>query len=182
MPQRDMIFNVGDDGKQQRWPAFICDGVTYDLSHLDAHEVIFALKDDSYRFIVTYSHHCFAKDCPDGSNIDPKWIYPHGNERRAFHVERYALSKKLPSLMPGLITAKTYHAGYDNYAFCELIQGETVVYYKITFVIYRSAKKFRLHISSAYPVGANDYNSKRRVNFASIVNSVARGKKLPTPK
>lgn len=176
------LFNLGGDNKPQRWPAFTCDEITYDLSHLDAHEIIFTLKEGNFRFIVTYSHHCFAKDCPEGSNIDPKWVYPFGNEVRAFHVERYELSKRLPSLLPGLMETKTYYAGYNNYAFCEVIQGEVVVHYKVAFAIYRFAKKFRLHIASAYRVDANTYDAKKRVNFASIVLSVAQNKKLPTPK
>jgi hypothetical protein len=182
MTKRETLFNLGNDGKQQQWPTFTCDDITYDLSHLDAHEVTFTLKEGNFRFIVTYSHHCFAKDCPAGTNVDPKWSYLSGNELRAFHIERYNLSKGLPALLPNLITAKTYHVGYDNYAFCEVIQGETVVYYKVAFVVYRHFKKFRLHVTSAYPVDANAYESKRRVNFASIVLNVAKGKKPPTPK
>ena len=160
MTKRETRFNLGDDGKEQHWPAFTCDGITYDLSHLDAHELTFTLKEGSYRFIVTYSHHCFAKDCPVGTNIDPKWLYPSGNELRNFHVERYELSKKLPALLPNLVTARTYHAGYNAYAFCEVLQGDLVVYYKVAFVVYRYAKKFRLHIASAYPVDANAYDAK----------------------
>lgn len=182
MKKNKTLFNLGNDGTQQQWPAFTCDGITYDLSHLDAHEVTFKLKDSNLRFIVTYSHHCFAKDCAIGTNSDPKWSYLCGNELRPFNLERYNLSKRLPALIPNLITAKTYYAGYDNYAFCEIIQGEVVVHYKVAFVAFREFKKFRLHITSAYPVDTNEYTSKNSVKFASILRNVAQGKKPPTPK
>lgn len=176
------IFNLGNDNKKQWWPPFCCDGITYDLSHLNAHEVTFGLKEGRFRFIVTYSHHCFAKNSSEDISINSKWTYLFGNESRTFNLERYELSKRLPSLLVNLMSTKTYHAGYNTYAFCEVIKEESVVYYKIAFVMYRHARKYRLHVASAYPVDENDYSAKRRVNFASIVISLSKGKKLPTPK
>lgn len=46
----------------QQWTAFDHAGVTYSLSHLDAHEVTYKGEKAEYTFVVTYGLHCFAKE------------------------------------------------------------------------------------------------------------------------
>ncbi|VVQ26474.1 hypothetical protein PS928_06636 [Pseudomonas fluorescens] len=46
----------------QHWEPFNHDGISYDLGHLDSHEVVFQKDGEPISFVVTYGLHCFTKD------------------------------------------------------------------------------------------------------------------------
>jgi hypothetical protein len=173
------IFNFGhDDGKVQIWKAYEKDGVTYELNHLNAHEVDYTSKEgDKYRVYVTYSHHCFAKDDPSMEN-QKGWLYAYDKDPRPFHVRRYELSKNLPSVIEGLMSAHTFHAGGDSYAVCPAKLGDgQEVFYQVAFVVYRSNRKLRMHVKSAYPL---DKRPKvKKVGLSNILKALLKGKPLP---
>lgn len=178
MPQRP--FNFGsDDNYTQVWPAFRRNEAIYPLAHLNAHMVTYeAGEEAAYSFYVTYSHHCFCKT-EEGINEEECWLYPHGKDRRNFNPARYELSKQLPQIISGLPTAITYHAGYDNYAICAVQEGEKIIYYQVVFVLFRSIKKFRLHVMSAYPIPSRP--KARKVAFLKIASALKEGRKFPKP-
>ena len=84
-----------------KWRPFIdLTGKIWDLSFLDAHEITYthstAGKDDIlYRFIVSYSFHCFCKDYPHQTEAEKfALMYFSPKESRPFCQERYQLAKK----------------------------------------------------------------------------------------
>ncbi len=178
--QTKMPFNFGaEDNNTQQWGTFRCNGIDYDLSHLDAHVVNYTdSSSGSYTFYVTYSHHCFCKT-EEWVNDDHDWLFQHNKDPRHFNLTRYALSQKLPSIIENLPSAITYHAGYDSYAVYEILDGTKVTYYHVAFSVFRSARKFRLHVKSAYPIDARP--KVRKVAFLKIAKALKEGRKLPKP-
>lgn len=172
----------------QRWRTFILKNETYDLSHLDAHEVEYfdQKKQDvliKYKFIVTYGLHCFTKTTSDLSQDDSQlWMYSGPNESRHFNLERYSLSKHLPSIIKALGNRETlvFHAGYENFAAVKTVtpQGIAINYF-VVFKAFREKRKLRIHIASAYP--KDKLGKIRKINFFAIARNLYRGKKPPKP-
>lgn len=164
-------------------------GPAIDLSYLDAHEVIYShsvagKETVTYKFWVTYSMHCFAKDyehlSPDESEA---LMYRGPKESRPFCHERYNLSRThLRSIIEGLGTnkVKVHHAGYGGYAAAPMLdQDGKKGWYFVSFKIYSERKKYRLHVTSAYwtpdkPGG--------KVGFFTILENLRNGKPLPKPQ
>ena len=175
--------------QQAHWKPFIKDGVTYDLSHLDAHWVEFVqpAKGDRpeqvYKFIVSYSYHCFTKDYSHQTEIEKQQLnYKTQKDSRPFCIKRYELSKYLPDLIKNLSNEKlVFHGGYESYAFCEVLdENEEKIEYFISFIVYRECKKLRLHIKSAYPLNKPQGRVKK-VGFFNIAYNLLKNKRLPRP-
>ncbi|HFC8391586.1 TPA: hypothetical protein ACFPVO_002140 [Neisseria meningitidis] len=175
--------------KQVKFKDFCLDGLTYDLSHLDAQVIEYEqpAKDDKkpikYKFYVTYSMHCFTKDYDHYSQADrAKLMYKTSLEERPFCKVRYELSKKLPEIISNLASKKIGFAGYDNFANIEIFdeEKEKIIYYKVVFTVYRHEKKFRLHVISAYPI--DNWEKLKPVGFFKLAHNLVKGKKLPTPQ
>lgn len=171
------------------WKKFIANGQTYDLSHLDAHWVEYLddreiNKPITYRFIVTYGFHCFAKASDDLTDEQSNLLMYHTpKESRPFNFERYQLSKQLPSIIKALSeqTTLVIHAGYGNYATVKLLDSKGVeFYYFVAFKVFREKKKLRLHVASAYPK-YDGIGRIKKVKFFTIASSLLQGKKLPKP-
>lgn len=174
----------------KRWRAFSANGKTYDLSHLDAHWIEYIDDRDinkpiTYKFIVTYGLHCFAKDSDNLTDEQSESLMYHApRESRPFNFERYYLSKQLPDIIKALGDQATLviHAGYGNYAAVKVLDSNDVeVDYFVAFTVFREKKKFRLHVMSAYPK-YDGIGKIQKVRFFIIANNLLRGKKLPTPK
>lgn len=173
------------------WNAFEYEGETYDLSHLDAHKVTYIHRskspgkaDISYEFWVTYSFHCFAKDYPDQCPIQQKSLmYSSPKESRPFCFNRYDLSKNyLRTMIDNLDgpNVKVIHAGYSSYAAHKVITASgSQFWYFAAFRAYKHEKKFRIHVTSAYPVDAEPGGGK--VGIFTIAHCLKEGKKLPKP-
>lgn len=166
-------------------------GDAVDLSFLDAHQVTFIHKaeeksDIEYTFWVTYSFHCFAKDYPELSKEDRSLLmYYAPNSARPFCYKRYELAKKhLRNIIDNLGAPETIvtHAGYGSYATCEILTetGNTIWYF-VPFTVYREKKKFRIHVTSAYPLDEKP-GHKGKVGFFKIAHNLKNNKKLPAPK
>ncbi|SHG43022.1 hypothetical protein [Bradyrhizobium erythrophlei] len=82
------------------WGKKVIDDVEYDLTHLDSAVIDVSAKTEasvSFRVLVSYGHHCFARDVRTG---DPDHhIFEVGSDRRCFCPVRAALSKELPRLV-----------------------------------------------------------------------------------
>lgn len=173
---------------ESHWRPFKLDGTTYDLSHLDAHIVEFTQPKDKknperiYKFYITYSFHCFAKDYPTLTEQERKRLeYKTEKETRPFCFERYELSKNLPEIIKNIHTRYVFHGGYESFATCDIQQDGKDTQYFISFVAYREMKKLRLHIKSAYPL--NEKLGKRKsVRFFNIALNLLRNKPLPKPQ
>jgi hypothetical protein len=175
------LFNFGNsDTHIQQWRSFEVDSLTYDLTHLAAHIVDYTNSENNedYRFYVTYSHHCFCKT-EKGFNHEGKWRYPFEKDPRHFHPIRYELSKYLPKIIKNLPSSHTGHAGYDSYAISEIETNGVTTCYFVVFVVFKSNKKFRIHVESAYPLDVRP--KMKKINFFTIAKALKTGKPLPKP-
>lgn len=173
---------------ESHWQPFRLDGKTYDLSHLDAHIVEFIQPKDKknpervYKFYVTYSFHCFAKDYPNLTNQDRLRLeYKTKSDTRPFCFRRYELSKKLPDIIKNIHKSYIFHGGYESFATCDVQQNGGNVQYFVSFVAYREMKKLRLHIKSAYPL-EEELGKTKSVGFFNIALNLLRNRPLPKPQ
>jgi len=151
---------------------------------LDAHSVEYV--DDRapgsqriYKFIVTYSCHCFAKTI-DG-DPGPEFVYSAPKEERHFDFERYELSKGLRNIIESLPSRHVVHAGHENYAVVEMRDDDGFTQdYFIVFSAFREMKKLRLHISSAYL--KERVGRYKKVSFLTIAANLLGGRRLPLPQ
>ena len=170
-------FNFGtEDRAIQKWGGFSNQDEVLYLDHLNAHIVEYVLEPGTYKFYVTYSHHCFTKT--ELGNDSPNLLYHHHKDSRHFHHERYHLSLQLPDIIRELPTRFVFHGGRkDHYCTATLTQSDgTEVDYLIVFTVFRSIRKLRLHVTSAYP---KKRGKARKVKFESIVKALQHGRKLP---
>jgi hypothetical protein len=171
------------------WREFTLGNTTYDLSHLNAKWVEYLDDRDIknpvvYKFIVTYSFHCFAKDSGDlpGEELE-LLMYKTSKESRPFNIERYELSKQLPNIIGSLGSKEILvcHGGYGNFAAVKILDanGDEINYY-VSFKVFREEKKLRLHVLSAYPLD-QPLEKVKKVGFFVIAKNLLDGKKLPKP-
>ncbi|STQ90085.1 hypothetical protein EV682_109144 [Iodobacter fluviatilis] len=163
-------------------------GPPIDLSYLDAHKVDYihsALgKDDiTYTFWVTYSFHCFAKEYV-GQSAEEKdaLMYYAGKDQRPFCYRRHALAKSyLRQIVEklGNSDVRVIHAGFGSYATAPVVdESGNKVWYFVPFKVYRSQRKFRLHVTSAYPLLEKPGGGK--VGFFTLAHNLKTGRALPT--
>lgn len=168
-------------GEVEQWHHFVYNGITYDLSHLNASKVVYTnpKTERQYEFIVTYSFHCFAKDDNALSAAERSaLLYIAPRDSRPFHFERYEDSKQLPEIIRKLHQAYIFDAGYDGCATVQILnEAGILVHYKIIFKAFREKKKFRLHISSAHRLTV--VGKTKRINFFTIAESLVKNKPLP---
>ncbi len=167
----------------ETWKTFVHSNQSYDLSHLNAHKASYldVRNNQNYDFIVTYSFHCFTCSYKDSPN--PGITYQAPLEKRPFDFGRYHLSKQLPEIIHNLHNKEMVQVGHAKdarYAAIKLLNHEGIeVDYYVVFNVFREFKKYRIHISSAYP---NDNIGKvSKVDFFSLAVSLAKGRKLPKP-
>lgn len=158
-----------------------------DLSFLDAHLVNYVHsapgKDDlTYSFWVTYSFHCFAKEYPEQSEEEKTTLmYDAGKDKRPFCYRRYELAKAhLRRIVENFGDPKVVvtHAGYGSYATAPIIdENDNPIWYFVPFAIYKEKKKFRIHVTSAYPMTERPGGGK--VGFFKLAFNLKSGKPLP---
>lgn len=172
-----------------KWKNFTdSDGVEWDLSFLDAHEAVYVhsaegKEDVTYRFYVSYSFHCFAKDYPEQTQEEKDLLMYHTTKAsRPFCRRRYDLAKRhLKNCILSLDKMKVFHAGYGSYAVFNVVdENGNCVDYFAPFTVFREKSKMRLHVTSAYPLTTKTGGQK--VGFLKIANNLLKGKALPHPK
>ncbi len=165
-------------------------GEAIDLSFLDAHEVTYTHQmegkaDVTYKFLVTYSFHCFAKDYPHlTDDLRAALMYRSGREDRPFCRRRYHLARtylrEMIDNLPHVEKVTIQHGGYGGYLATEKVdENGGMIWYLVSFKAYTWQKKYRLHITSAYPVDEKPGGGK--VKFFTIAHNLAPGKPLPKP-
>lgn len=180
---------MDEDNEVREWRAFQpkSGGDPVDLSFLNAHEVEYVhtspgKADITYRFWVTYSFHCFAKDYPELTDAEREELMYHSQkDSRPFCYRRYALAKRhLKAIVLGLPKISVIHAGYGGYAAYETLDdaGNTF-WYLVPFKVFRAKKKYRIHVTSAYPV--YEKPGRGKVNFFTVANCLRMGRPLPHP-
>ena len=117
--------------KQVKFKDFCLDGLTYDLSHLDAQVIEYEqpAKDDKkpIKYNSMWHTQCIVlqKDYDHYLQSDrAKLMYKTSLEERPFCKVRYELSKKLPEIISNLASKKIGFAGYDNFANIEIFDEE----------------------------------------------------------
>ncbi|NEP11191.1 MAG: heat-shock protein [Symploca sp. SIO2C1] len=172
------------------WRNFTLDGKEYDLSHLNAHRVEYLDERDktrptTYRFIVTYGLHCFTKNVGEISKEQERLLMYHApRESRSFNLERYELSKHLPTIIKSLGNKETLvcHAGYGKYAVVKVLNSRGCeVNYFVPFAVFRESKRLRLHVRSAYP-RHEGLGKVKKVGFFVIAKNLLQNKNLPRPQ
>ncbi|MBX6408897.1 MULTISPECIES: hypothetical protein [Pseudomonas] len=133
----------------QHWEPFVHDGVSYDLGHLDTHEVVFQKEGDPISFVVTYGLHCFTKDDTQ-HNIPLK--YADGRESQFICMERYEASKQLRSMLEKLDGATVYLTQGESFFTLDVLNNESgaVEPFKICMAIFRENRVLRIHVTSAF--------------------------------
>ncbi|WP_165313026.1 hypothetical protein [Vibrio ziniensis] len=135
---------------RQHWEEFHYDNGIYSLKHLSAHEVIYKGNKNSYKFVVTYGLHCFAKDGQEHS-ID--LAYSDGFETRSINLERYEASKQLRYCIENLDKQKliyeTTQEKYFTFDSITSVQGYPENY-KVCLCIFKENRLLRIHVTSAF--------------------------------
>lgn len=159
-----------------------------DLSIFDAHWVFYEQEAKGgkparqYKFYVTYSFHCFAKEEAWMTEQDRKELmYQAPNDERPFSQQRYDLAKThLRNVIDNLPEKLVSHAGYGSYAVVQILDSSgKKCWYFVPFRVFREKKKFRIHVTSAYALDQEPTVDK--VNFFTIAYNLSEGKPLPKP-
>jgi len=168
------------------WRPFSYKEEVYSLSHLDAHIAEYTDKEGKiYKYIVTYSFHCFAKDVPGLSEAEnDQLIYQTRKDKRHFNFERYELSKHLPKIIRSLGEEPIcFHGGHNRFIRYKIQDDEgNAINYFIAFKSFKEKKRLRLHIESAYPVSPEEKGKLKKINFFTIAHNTLHGKITKKPR
>jgi hypothetical protein len=134
----------------QHWEPFEFNGITYDLGHLDCHEVVFQKVAAPIIFVVTYGLHCFTK--ADTEHNIPI-TYADGRHTQPICLERYSASIKLRELIQNLGSgALIYLTQGESFFTLERMNNATgaIESFKICMAIFREHRLLRIHVTSAF--------------------------------
>ncbi|WP_233265768.1 heat-shock protein [Grimontia hollisae] len=179
---RTRLFNLSDHAVQQ-WNAFEKNGQIFDLSHLDARQIVFnhPKRDEHYVLYFTFSNHCFTRSIKVDEMPSEVDVYPYPKDRRVFSEARYNLSFHLPHIIETLPEQFCYHGGYSRYCSCKITQEDgSEIYYQVVYRVWKEKAKMRLHVESAYPLD-NPLGKVKKVDFWVICHNLLRGKPMPKP-
>ncbi|MEZ8028544.1 hypothetical protein [Enterovibrio norvegicus] len=155
------------------WEDFLYEGNSYPLRHLSAHSVIYQGEKDTYKFVVTYGLHCFAKDAQEHSL---SLTYSDARETRQINLERYYASKNLRAIIENLDQNKLmYETATEKYFNIELINslnGELEPY-KVCFHFFKENRLLRMHVTSAF----FDREGKKITNKSCSIFKIAKDTK-----
>ena len=159
-------------------------GQTFDLSHLAPFEISVTPKAPNapvFRVGVSFNSHVFTRELrPEDS---PDLTYRDGAEVRAFCVERYDLSRRLPTIILQAAIGKAYFSAERNYLLIDEIDGVSGLY-AVFFSMVRAKRPpvdTRMFVVSAY---AKPALPKRlpSISFATLVAKTARGETIKRPQ
>ncbi|MDH2998749.1 hypothetical protein A1D22_02785 [Pasteurellaceae bacterium LFhippo2] len=135
----------------QQWDHFVYEDKLFDMSHLNAHELVVDSNKGSYCLVVTYGLHCFTKN--DTEYSLPIYFSDSSQEIRAVELERYYASKELRAILEENITHLTFYQT-DQKRFFTLYRLNNLTGkiepYKICITLFKENRLLRLHILSAY--------------------------------
>lgn len=120
--------------QRRSWPAFVYQGVTYSLRHLD--EYTFRVVDTGRverQIAVTFGDHCFTRTPAPGD--DPALRYPDSDRNPGyFCFDRYTLSRDLITHIGSAAAGKVWTMQHDSLAIIPTVEhlGKPT-YYGIIF-------------------------------------------------
>lgn len=148
----------------QQWEPFEHDGVSYELGHLDCHEVVFQKDGEPISFVVTYGLHCFTKDETD-HNIP--LMYADGRHCQFVCMERYEASKQLRRIIERLGSdAIIYLTQGESFFTLDVMNNSSGVVepFKICMAIFREYRVLRIHVTSAFFARTGEGSPGKPVN------------------
>ena len=156
------------------WESFNYKEKEYPLGHLQAHEVIYKGIKSNYKFLVTYSLHCFAKD---GQEHSIPLTYSDSRETRQINMERYQASKKLRNIIEKLDTKGNilYETDTEKCFNIEMLNSfsQKIEPYKICFHFFKENRILRIHVTSAF----FDRTNKENLNKSYSIFKIAKDTK-----
>lgn len=179
------FFHLADT-EYQYWNSFQLDSIAYEFNHLNAFKHVYkrVKTDDEFECYITFSHHVFTTDRNKIIHTVDELYKEKKSDIRVFCKDRYQLSLMLPNIIIDLPNTYCYHGHYGKYCACEFEDSNgNLRYYQVVFKVFKSEKKLRLHIESAYPLDQHPGSKGRikKVNFWYLLFNLSIGKKLPLP-
>jgi len=155
-------------------------GQVYDLDHLDPFDFEIEVEGAVIVVHVEFSCHCFTEGL--GPQHTPDLRYTHGKETRAFDVQRFELSKKLPDILRTLGNRSVYRTQQESFF---VLRQEDIEGLKVPYLVFFSAFKatdkrvhVRLLVRSAYlKPGMTEWAAP--VKFSTLVRFTRDGRKPP---
>ena len=137
----------------QKWESQKYGNITFDMSHLNAHELTIRSNKMDYKLIVTYGLHCFTKN--DSLFSLPIYIKDSSGDTRELDLERYSASKELKNILSSediwdkLRFYKSDEKRYFTIYKMNNITGK-IEPYKICVTLFKENRLLRLHVLTAY--------------------------------
>lgn len=160
----------------------IFDGIEYDLTHLDSAVIDVTAQSDpsvSFRVLVTYGHHCFAREVRDG---DPDHhIITEGSDRRCFCPIRTELSKALPGLIREASKGLAFFSEGRNMLIVDDVEGGPYAVFFNVEQAKQDSLDVILFVASAYlkPELPERLNA---VPFTALIQKASKGHKPFRPQ
>lgn len=158
----------------------IIQGVTYTLGHLEPFTFTLDTEAGQRVVAVRFGCHCFTEDLT--TRHTPDFRYIHGNETRAFALDRHELSKLLPQMIATLGGRSVYMSMQANFFVLRQdpargFSGPYLVFFNVT----KSTQKgvhVLMNVESAYlKPGMTDRASP--VKFRTLIEKTAAGQPVP---
>jgi hypothetical protein len=155
-------------------------GITYDLDHLDPFCFSLSIGDKQRVVSVRFGCHCFTEAIKE--HHTPDFHYLHQGERRAFSIDRHALSKALPNIIARLGARSVYFSQARSYFILRdnpapAFTGPYLVFFH-TIKAKAKGVDVLMNIESAYmKPGMADRASP--VKFTTLIEKTALGQTIP---
>lgn len=170
------------------YPHTTIQGKTYTFEHLAPLTLSVPVKSGQtvriVSVVVHFSCHCFTEAHDPGLHT-PDLIYRHRGEVRAFQVDRYELSKKLPAIIESLPTRKVFFTKETNYLVVESIDQDGR---RVSYTVFFDLKRARgigydlaMTVESAY---VKDVLPKHldKISFRILAAKTLAGQKVRSPQ
>jgi hypothetical protein len=160
------------------WGTLNIAGVNYSLTHLDSRIIDVtpkAPRSPTYRVLVSYGCHCFARDLKPGDPVSHH-VADDGGRTRCFCVDRAAYSAHLPRIIRAAQQGQAYFSQDHNMVLVERLPG-VVAPYAIFFNVRRSRQKgvdVNLFVASAYDK-PNLPTHLFPIPFTALIATIAKG-------
>lgn len=172
------------------WGNTVVGGVTYDLSHLHPHLWVVTIpgKDDKpdleLKVNVSYGLHCFAREKLPKEQVSNDLWYADSRETRVFCLQRWELSKLLPSIIATLTERRCTHTGREEFVTLEMVTNGRTFDYAVFFTVTKAKKadgaQLNLFVNSAHE-RYDPLKYKKPISFKFILLNRYLGKEIKVP-
>ncbi|MHB1704785.1 MAG: hypothetical protein ACYCSH_01875, partial [Acidithiobacillus sp.] len=160
------------------WKSHSMGGNVYELDHLHPllWEVTIPAKATNservLKIVVSYSMHCFTRKPSAGEIVAADARYSDNRETRVFDSGRWALSKRLPSIIADLEKRRCLHSGREEFITVDMVEDGRKFEYAVFFTVTKANKTegadLNLFINSAHErIDALKY--KKPIKFFTIL-------------